>query len=326
MKDMELQKRIENAVDTTLASLDPSVRQCDLLIENIKGGRKSVMGKRVPNIMKPRLSIGFVIAIVLMLLMATALAAGIIFAKRVPATEIADQALLKTYGITLQMQSMFIREIAEGEGGTTVVTYEGRERLAYVLGKYTVIVDGQAVKSICWSHDGEDMSGGLEASAWGKDQLDEILRIDPETGEQAQLLTFDPYIDRINQEHGFDYQAYWEENEDEKYVVVLEGEDVQKAKERQAFSAQEFVKIAKEAVGVRYHLTSQQISLMSIDVDENSAYVLLDGTLCYRCWIFVGELSAEETEQDGTYTVYLNLETGVVEDIVFLSMRGGGNG
>ena len=318
MKDMELQKRIENAVDTTLASLNPSARECDLLIENIKGGKKSVMGKKV--------SAMLALAIVLMLLMATALAAGIIFAKRVPATGIADQALLKTYGITAQMQAMFMRKIAEGEGGTIVVTYEGRESLAYVLGKYTVIIDGQTVKNICWSHDGEETSGGLEASAWGKDQLDEILRIDPETGKQAQLLTFNPYIDRINQEHGFDYQAYWEENEDEHYIVVLEGEDAQKAKERQSFSAHDFVQIAKEAVGVRYHLTSQQISLMSIDVDENSAYVLLDGTLCYRCWIFVGELSAEETEQDGTYTVYLNLETGVVEDIVFLSEHGGGNG
>ena len=318
MKDMELQKRIENAVDTTLASLNPSARECDLLIENIKGGKKSVMGKKV--------SAMLVLAIVLMLLTATALAAGIIFAKRVPATEIADQALLETYGITAQMQSLFIRETAEGERGTIVVTYEGRESLAYVLGKYTVIIDGQTVKNICWSHDGEETSGGLEASAWGKDQLDEILRIDPETGKQAQLLTFDPYIDRINREHGFDYQAYWEENEDEKYEVVLEGEDIEKAKERQAFSAHDFVQIAKEAVGVRYHLTSQQISLMSIDTDENSAYVLLDGTLCYRCWIIVGELSTEETEQDGAYTVYLNLETGAVEDIQFLSERGGGNG
>ena len=318
MKDMELQKRIENAVDTTLASLNPSARECDLLIENIKGGKKSVMGKKV--------SAMLVLAIVLMLLAATALAAGIIFAKRVPATEIADQALLETYGITAQMQSLFIRETAEGERGTIVVTYEGRESLAYVLGKYTVIIDGQTVKNICWSHDGEETSGGLEASAWGKDQLDEILRIDPETGKQAQLLTFNPYIDRINREHGFDYQAYWEENEDEKYVVVLEGEDIEKAKERQAFSAHDFVQIAKEAVGVRYHLTSQQISLMSIDVDENSAYVLLDETLCYRCWIFVGELSDLETEQDGTYTVYVNLETGVVEDILFLSEHGGGNG
>ena len=317
MKDMELQKRIENAVDTTLASLNPSARECDLLIENIKGGKKSVMGKKV--------SAMLALAIVLMLLTATALAAGIIFAKRVPATEIADQALLQTYGITAQMQAMFIRETAEGERGTIVVTYEGREHLAYVLGKYTVIIDGQTVKNICWSHDGEETSGGLEASAWGKDQLDEILRIDPETGKQAQLYTFNPYIERISREHGFDYEAYWEEDEDE-YVVVLEGEDVQKAKERQAFSAHEFVQIAKEAVGVRYHLTSQQISLMSIDTDENSAYVLLDGTLCYRCWIFVGELSDLETEQDGTYTVYVNLETGVVEDILFLSEHGGGNG
>ena len=318
MKDMELQKRIENAVDTTLASLNPSARECDLLIENIKGGKKSVMGKKV--------SAMLVLAIVLMLLTATALAAGIIFAKRVPATEIADQALLKTYGITARMQSLFTRKTAEGEGGTTVVTYEGIEHLAYVLGKYTVIVDGQTVKSISWSHDGEDMSGGLEASAWGKDQLDEILRIDPETGEVAQLLTFNPYIDRINRAHGFDYQAYWKENMDEKHEIVLEGGDIEKAKEKQAFSAHEFVQIAKEAVGVRYHLTPQQISLMSINVDENWAYVLLDGTLCYCCQIFVGELSELETEQDGTYTVYVNLETGVVEDIQFLSEHGGGNG
>ena len=316
MKDMELQKRIENAVDTTLASLNPSARECDLLIENIKGGKKSVMGKKV--------SAMLVLAIVLMLLTATALAAGIIFAKRVPATEIADQALLETYGITAQMQSLFIRETAEGERGTIVVTYEGRESLAYVLGKYTVIIDGQTVKNIC--HDGEETSGGLEASAWGKDQLDEILRIDPETGEVAQLLTFNPYIDRINRAHGFDYQTYWKENMDEKHEIVLEGEDIEKAKEKQAFSAHEFVQIAKEAVGVRYHLTPQQISLMSINVDENWAYVLLDGTLCYCCQIFVGELSELETEQDGTYTVYVNLETGVVEDILFLSEHGGGNG
>ena len=57
-----------------------------------------------------------------------------------------------------------------------------------MLGKYTVIVDGQTVKNIFWSHDGEDMRGGLEASAWGKDQLDENLRIDPETGAVEDIL------------------------------------------------------------------------------------------------------------------------------------------
>lgn len=315
MREAEERMIFQNAVDRRLSGLQENPFLAQRIMNAEKGEIK----------VKKKLTMSMVLVIVLLLIAVTALAAGIIFAKRVSATEIADQALLKTYGITAQMQSQFIRETAEGEGGTTVVTYEGRGHLAYVLGKYTVIVDGQTVKSICWSHDGEDTSGGLEASAWGKDQLDEILRIDPETGKQAQLLTFDPYIDRINREHGFDYQAYWEKNENE-YVVVLQGEDIQQAKERQAFSAHEFVQIAKEAVGVRYHLTSQQISLMSIDTDENSAYVLLDGTLCYRCWIIVGELSTEETEQDGAYTVYLNLETGAVEDIQFLSERGGGNG
>ena len=311
-------KAFHTAIDTTLSGLqeNPFLYRRVIAQESRKDGI----------IVKKRLSVGLVMAIVLMLITVTALAAGIIFAKRVPATEIADQALLQTYGITAQMQAMFMRKIAEGEGGTIVVTYEGIEHMAYVLGKYTVIVDGQTVKSICWSRDGEDTSGGLEASAWGKDQLEEILRIDPETGKQAELRTFDPYIEKINREHGFDYEAYWEENKDRKYEVVLDKEGIQKAKERQAFSAHDFVQIAKEAVGVRYHLTSQQISLMSIDTDENSAYVLLDGTLCYRCWIIVGELSTEETEQDGAYTVYLNLETGAVEDILFLSEHGGGNG
>ena len=183
------------------------------------------------------------------------------------------------------------------------------------------------MKSISWSHDGENTSGGLEASAWGKDQLDEILRIDPETGEPAPLLTFDPYVDRINREQGFDYLEHLEETENEGYVVVLEEKDLQAAKDRQAFSTREFIQIAKEAVGVRYHLTAQQVSSLSVDVDENSAYVLLDGTLCYRCWIFLeSELTGEKTGQDGTYTVYMNLETGVVEDIQFLSEHGGGNG
>ena len=315
MREAEERMIFQNAVDRRLSGLQENPFLAQRIMNAEKGEIK----------VKKKLTLSMVLVIVLLLIAVTALAAGIIFAKRVPATEIADQALLRTYGITAQMQSLFIRETAEGEGGTTVVTYEGIEHLAYVLGKYTVVVDGQTVKNIYWSHDGDDTSGGLEASAWGKDQLDEILRIDPETGKQAQLYTFNPYIERINREHGFDYEAYWEEDEDE-YVVVLEGEDVQKAKERQAFSAHEFVQIAKEAVGVRYHLTSQQISLMSIDTDENSAYVLLDGTLCYRCWIIVGELSTEETEQDGAYTVYLNLETGAVEDIQFLSERGGGNG
>lgn len=277
-------------------------------------------------VMNKKLSIGVIFVIVMILTTITAMAATILFAKRVPATAAADRAMLQTYGITAQMQSLFTRTSTEGDNGTTIVTYEGRESLAFVLGKYTVVVDGQTVSSISWSRDGEDTSGGLEASAWGKEQLEEILRIDPATGRPADLRTFQPYIDRINQQYNFDYEEACEDSTNENYVVVLQGDDFQKAKESQLFTTQEFVQIAKKAVCERYHLTAQQASLITIDVDENSAYVMLDGTLCYRCWIFVGEFSSENTEQEGTYTVYVNLETGVVEDIMFLSEQGGGNG
>ena len=277
-------------------------------------------------VVKKKLSIGVIFVIVMILTTITAMAATILFAKRVPATAAADRAMLQTYGITAQMQSLFTRTSTEGDNGTIIVTYEGRESLAFVLGKYTVVVDGQTVSSISWSRDGEDTSGGLEASAWGKEQLEEILRIDPATGRPADLRTFQPYIDRINQQYNFDYEEACEDSANENYVVVLQGDDFQKAKESQLFTTQEFVQIAKKAVCERYHLTAQQASLITIDVDENSAYVMLDGTLCYRCWIFVGEFSSENTEQEGTYTVYMNLETGVVEDIMFLSEQGGGNG
>ncbi len=277
-------------------------------------------------IVNKKLSIGVIFVIVMILTTITAIAATILFAKRVPATAAADRAMLQTYGITAQMQSLFNRTATEGDNGTTIVTYEGMEDLVFVLGKYTVIVDGQTVSSISWSHDGEDTSGGLEASAWGKEQLEEIFRIDPATGKPAELRTFQPYIDRINQQYNFNYEEAGEERTNENYVVVLQGDDIQKAKERQLFTTQEFVQIAKNAVRERYHLTAQQASSMTIHVDENSAYVMLDGTLCYRCWIFVGEFSSEDTEQDGTYTIYVNLETGVVEDIMFLSEQGGGNG
>lgn len=321
MNDEKMRQLIHTGIDRHCATLTSDPYRVQHVLN--KAHEAPGTGGIVVN---KKLSIGVIFVIVMILTTITAMAAAILFAKRVPATAAADRAMLQTYGITAQMQSLFTRTSTEGDNGTIIVTYEGRESLAFVLGKYTVVVDGQTVSSISWSHDGEDTSGGLEASAWGKEQLEEILRIDPATGRPADLITFQPYIDRINQQYNFDYEEACEDSANENYVVVLLGDDFQKAKESQFFTTQEFVQIAKKAVCERYHLTAQQASSMTIDTDENSAYVMLDGMLCYRCWIIVGEFSSENTEQEGSYTVYVNLETGVVEDIMFLSEQGGGNG
>ena len=121
MKDEQIRTQIHQAVDAHAKHLRPDPFLAQRIMNQERTGE---------TVVKKRLSVSLVLAIVLMLLMATALAAGIIFAKRVPATEIADQALLQTYGITARMQSLFIRTTAEGEDGTTIVTYEGREHLA----------------------------------------------------------------------------------------------------------------------------------------------------------------------------------------------------
>ena len=116
MREAEEREIFQNAVDRRLSGLQENPFLAQRIMNAEKGEIK----------VKKKLTMSMVLVIVLLLIAVTALAAGIIFAKRVPATEIADQALLKTYGITAQMQSLFIRETAEGEGGTTVVTYEGR--------------------------------------------------------------------------------------------------------------------------------------------------------------------------------------------------------
>ncbi|MBQ1946459.1 MAG: hypothetical protein II343_05960, partial [Clostridia bacterium] len=217
MKDKEMKAFFQQTLNAELSDLHTSFLQRDQLYHNAVGGY----------ILNKKLSIGLIFTIVMLLTTITAITATL-FAKRVPATAAADRAILETYGITAQMQSLFTRTATEDDKGTTIVTYEGRESLAFVLGKYTVVVDGQTISSISWSRDGEDTSGGLEASAWGKEQLEEILRIDPATGRPADLRTFQPYIDRINQQYSFDYEEACEDSANENYVVVLQGDDFQK--------------------------------------------------------------------------------------------------
>ena len=103
MKDNRLEQQIQHSLNAELSGLNTTSWQRNQFFENATGGTK----------VKRKLTYSLVLAIVLLLIAATALAAGIIFAKRVPATEIADQALLRTYGITARMQSLFTRITAE---------------------------------------------------------------------------------------------------------------------------------------------------------------------------------------------------------------------
>ena len=74
MKDLELQKRLTNAVDSALLSLDPSSAQRAQLTQHILEGKRT---------MKKRLSIGLVLALLLCLLTLGALAAALLSGQEI---------------------------------------------------------------------------------------------------------------------------------------------------------------------------------------------------------------------------------------------------
>ena len=108
---------LKSAMDRRLSFLDdvPSCRaavQCRIAQEE-------------EPVMKKKVSVGFVFAMVLVLLSAAALATTLLLSPRASASRIADQALEKEFGITAELQSFFHRAEEELAGGAVKVTYTG---------------------------------------------------------------------------------------------------------------------------------------------------------------------------------------------------------
>ena len=76
-------------------------------------------------VMKKKISLGFVFAMVLVLLAAAALATTLLLSPRATAVQTADRALEEKYGITAELQSFLLREENPLEDGGVAVTYSG---------------------------------------------------------------------------------------------------------------------------------------------------------------------------------------------------------
>ena len=135
---------------------------------------------------KMRLGVVVVVA-VLCLSLATALAAGLVFNPRVEAVRLAEQTLEAKYGVTSEMLTHFSRSVETVDGGYKAV-YTGAGALEGVLGAYTVEVKDGAAEAT-WSHDGADTSGGLDALAWGSEQLAEMLACIRKTATERFIMT-----------------------------------------------------------------------------------------------------------------------------------------
>lgn len=258
------------------------------------------------------------LAAVIMLVSVAALAAGWKASEKVDARQLADRALEEAYGITEEMHTYFSQNVREMEDGSVVVTYAGFEDFAYVLGAYTVTVhDGKA--QAVWSRDGETTEGGFDASAWGAQQLSQMLSINKETNsfgqaaqraaEHAQTAGAAQWEAPVPQEAPEGYQSW------AHYYRA-------QALPRMAIAPKDALALAKEAIVQRYGLTQEQAEKLEWH-DTWTDFGMVEDTPVLDVWFWLSMSQDGYTEGDGLYGASVNVETGVMEDMHYDSALAG---
>lgn len=312
---------LKSAMDRRLSFLDdvPSCRAA--VLHRIAQEEEPVM--------KRKISVAFVFVMVLVLLSAAALAATLLISPRASSSRIADQALEKEYGITAEMQTFFRRQEVVLEDGAVQVTYTGNMETEYVLGTYTAVVkDGKA--ELTWSHAGEDTSGGYESEAWGPDQLKQMMADSrSEQAVKAYLLK----AGEIAKRHKIVMDNSSSAPE-ENWFEILEARKTAALKARR-ISEEEMVRIGREFILSAYGLNEEQTGRMELytrlndsgvngtDDSENSWYDMIDDKPCFIVEYLLGQPDAPRGEMDGYYVVYVNVETGEIENYEYNSGLGG---
>ena len=263
-----------------------------------------------------KISTTFILVAAILCLTVSALAAGIIFSKKVDNAKLADDDLLSKYGITSEMLTFFACTDEEGDG-YSIVRYDGISPFSYVLGTYTVqIKEGTADAS--WNRVGSETSGGFEADAWGAEQLSEMLRVNRETNDVSQFAQKAREIAAKN-----DFTLPTETASLQSDVEMQR--NAEKAKSAAKLSISEMEKIAREALSVRYAFTPEQSERLRIE--EDNGWYLLFGADELPCYEFYFALGYDEDGYQGTgagiYTVKINVENGTVEDILYDSALAG---
>ena len=275
-----------------------------------------------------------IMVLILTMIMSVSLAEEeITVSARVNAELYADQALEQNYGITLLLQEYFIRTVEEKDDNVFIVRYEGLENYAYVLGRYEIAVDRNQVVEITWSHDGENISGEFDAEAWGAEQIMEMLRLNQETGDTS---LFDTRVAEINEKHGFYYIPVILSDEEQEIILSKEEKECEEVRKKSSLSIDKMTDIARHAVALLYDLPPEREQALENIVDEEEQptwFTMYESEPCYTVCLALDDKEEDDilpngikyTEKEGNYWVYVNVQTGVIEEISY-SAAIGGNG
>ena len=279
-----------------------------------------------------KISTSFILIAAIICISVTALAAGLVFSSRFDAVKVAENTIKDSYGITNDMLGTFFsRSSVENDDGTSLITYSGIDYFHYVLGDYTVTVkNGEGAAN--WSHDGEDTSGLFEADAWGKDQLQEMMRL---SSEDHNVNAFAEQAKEIAAK--YDASPFMPASVDENYKA---GEEEAKAAAKAAGrTGEDLVLLAMEGVTLAYDLTPEQSEMLvdpagtQLTVDEIGDYMyyhMQEGKPIFTVMLSLHQKTSDDlnvtppfTEKDGVYWVDVNVETGVIENILYDTQLGG---
>lgn len=122
-----------------------------------------------------------VMALIIVILAATALAVGLSRSPRHSAAVIAREAIMEKYGITLDTIGLLYSSV-NGDDQAATVTFSPIKYNNEAIGTYTVTVKDGKAAGVTWSNDDVDpalyASGTLDAPAWGQKQLEKVQEID----------------------------------------------------------------------------------------------------------------------------------------------------
>jgi len=321
MKDNRLEQRIQHSLNAELSGLNTTSWQRDQFYENATGGTK----------VKRKLTYSLVLAIVLLLIAATALAYTVIttvFSPRVDAYNIANRALEEKYGVNSSMLGFFSRDsLGNNEHRFTVIYVpQFEDALAAKLGSYRVVVSDEIVESVSWSLDGISTEGGFDADAWGAEQLAEMVHIVSVTNNTSRFAKkasgedIDLYADMERTPDGDAEDVFPEVDlqiEKEMALYRREVEEAGRSSEAQSrFTRDELIKLGRQGIIEAYHLDAeQQQRLTFYDTDYFIAYYSTIGidnrptfNMNFQSWSEDGW-----QEGDGVYTVVVNVLDGTIE-------------
>lgn len=255
-----------------------------------------------------------------------ALAAGLMLSPRVEAVVAAETALEEKYGLTREMLTHFHRETEKLPDGSWLVTYDGNGELNSVLGKYSIVISEDG-PGCTWTHDGKDTSGGFDAKYWGREQLNEMLRIHRETHSDS---TYTMKAREISEESNSTAASAPIATPVPTSEATNPQQDFANQQKMLASSSkltsEEMIDLAQEALQQIYDLNEAQLARLFFVPEMSWYYRTEDGLLCYDANFQLTqkdsaapELFPEYTEKDGIYTVTVNTENGTIENVLYES-------